>query len=76
MYTVPDDANLQFNIQYACSLKGNHADISGDLQLGASLTSDYTVLISVPLLEQVVTNHEPGYDSGGSERDVTINNPT
>lgn len=29
MYTVPDDTNLQFNIQYACSLKGNHADISG-----------------------------------------------
>ena len=71
------DTNLQFNIQYACSLKGNHADISADLQLGASLTSDYTVLItSTPVLEQVVTNLNLDMTAENLKENVTINNPT
>ena len=44
-----------------------------DLQLGASLTSDYTVLItSTPVLEQVVTN----MTAENLKENVTINNPT
>ena len=45
-----------------------------DLQLGASLTSDYTVLI--PVLEQVVTNLNLDMTAEDLKEDVTINNPT
>ena len=72
MYTVPDDTNLQFNIQYACSLTS-----LADIQLGTSLTSDYTVLItSTPVLEQVVTNLNLDMTAEDLKEDVTINNPT
>ena len=48
-----------------------------DLQLGASLTSDYTVLItSTPVLEQVVTNLNLDMTAEELKEDVTINNPT
>ena len=93
MYTVPDDTNLQFNILYACSLKGNHADSStssilvlskettltslADLQLGASLTSDYTVLItSTPVMEQVISDLDLDMTAEQLKGSVSINNPT
>ena len=48
-----------------------------DLQLGASLTSDYTVLItSTPVLEQVVTNLNLDMTAENLKENVTINNPT
>lgn len=48
-----------------------------DLQLGASLTSDYTVLItSTPVLEQVVENLDLDMDAETLKRTVGINNPT
>lgn len=48
-----------------------------DLQLGASLTSDYTVLItSTPVLEQVITNLNLDMTAEDLKKDVTINNPT
>ena len=48
-----------------------------DIQLGTSLTSDYTVLItSTPVLEQVVTNLNLDMTAEDLKEDVTINNPT
>ena len=48
-----------------------------DLQLGASLTSDYTVLItSTPVLEQVVTNLNLDMTAENLKESVRINNPT
>ena len=48
-----------------------------DLQLGASLTSDYTVLItSTPVLEQVISNLDLDMKAEDLKKDITINNPT
>lgn len=48
-----------------------------DLQLGASLTSDYTVLItSTPVLEQVIENLNLDMTTEQLKDTVTINNPT
>lgn len=48
-----------------------------DLQLGASLTSDYTVLIkSTPVLEQVVENLKLDMTAEELRECVTINNPS
>ena len=48
-----------------------------DLQLGASLTSDYTVLIeSTPVLEQVIENLNLDMTAEQLRNTVTINNPT
>ncbi len=47
-----------------------------DLQLGASLTSDYTVLItSTPVLEQVIKNLDLDMKAEELKKKVTINNP-
>lgn len=47
-----------------------------DLQLGASLTSDYTVLIkSTPVLEQVIENLNLDMTTEQLRNTVTINNP-
>ena len=48
-----------------------------DLQLGASLTSDYTVLIkSSPVLEQVIKNLKLDMTAEQLRQNVAINNPT
>ena len=48
-----------------------------DLQLGASLTSDYTVLIeSTPVLEQVISNLDLDMKVEELKENVTINNPS
>lgn len=48
-----------------------------DLQLGASLTSDYTVLIeSTPVLEQVVENLNLDMTAEQLRKTISINNPT
>ena len=48
-----------------------------DLQLGASLTSDYTVLIkSTPVLEQVIENLKLDMTADQLRNSITINNPT
>ena len=48
-----------------------------DLQLGASLTSDYTVLIeSTPVLEQVISNLDLDMKAEELKENVTINNPS
>ena len=48
-----------------------------DLQLGASLTSDYTVLIkSTPVLEQVIENLNLDTTVEELENQISINNPT
>ena len=48
-----------------------------DLQLGASLTSDYTVLItSTPVLEQVVENLNLDMTAEKLKKNVSINNPS
>lgn len=48
-----------------------------DLQLGANLTSDYTVLIkSTPVLEQVIENLNLDMSVEQLEKTVTINNPS
>lgn len=47
-----------------------------DLQLGATLTKDYTVLIkSTPVLEQVIRNMNLDTDTEKLEKTVTITNP-
>lgn len=47
-----------------------------DLQLGASLTSDYTVLIeSTPVLEQVIENLDLEMTEEELRKCITINNP-
>ena len=48
-----------------------------DLQLGASLTSDYTVLItSTPVLEQVIENLKLDMTAEDLRKTISINNPT
>lgn len=48
-----------------------------DLQLGASLTSDYTVLIkSTPVLEQVIENLNLDTTVEELKNQISINNPT
>ena len=48
-----------------------------DLQLGASLTSDYTVLIkSSPVLEQVIKNLKLDMTAEQLRQNIAINNPT
>ena len=48
-----------------------------DLQLGASLTSDYTVLIkSTPVLEQVIENLNLDTTVEEQKNQISINNPT
>lgn len=48
-----------------------------DLQLGASLTSDYTVLIkSTPVLEQVIENLNLDTTVEDLKNQISINNPT
>ena len=48
-----------------------------DLQLGASLTSDYTVLIkSTPVLEQVIENLKLDMTADQLRNSITIDNPT
>lgn len=48
-----------------------------DLQLGASLTSDYTVLItSTPVMEQVISDLDLDMTAEQLKESVSINNPT
>ena len=48
-----------------------------DLQLGASLTSDYTVLItSTPVMEQVISDLNLDMTAEQLKESVSINNPT
>ena len=48
-----------------------------DLQLGASLTSDYTVLItSTPVLEQVIENLKLDMTAEDLRKTISINNPS
>ena len=48
-----------------------------DLQLGASLTSDYTVLItSTPVMEQVISDLDLDMTAEQLKGSVSINNPT
>ena len=50
---------------------------TSDLQLGASLTSDYTVLItSTPVLEQVIENLKLDMTAEDLRKTISINNPT
>ncbi len=48
-----------------------------DIQLGTSLTNDYTVLIqSTPVLEQVIENLDLDMTAEGLRQAITIENPT
>ena len=48
-----------------------------DIQLGTSLTSDYTVLIKcTPVLEQVIKNLDLDMDSDALRKNISIENPS
>lgn len=77
IYAVFNDTDLQLHIQYPCTSKETTLTSLADLQLGASLTSDYTVLItSTPVMEQVISDLDLDMTAEQLKGSVSINNPT